>query len=130
MEAWGRKSRTRPAAPSPWRTSGLRSRGVRTITGGGEKTGRPSAKSLNYGARARAQGRCEQQCVTREDPRSADRSPDMTVAGANPRPPESGDRLLSLLLRCRLTRREQQVVLVVLLADTPLTVMEVARPAR
>jgi DNA-binding IclR family transcriptional regulator len=40
------------------------------------------------------------------------------------------DRLLSLLRRCLLTRREQRIVLVILSAAAPLTAGEVARRTR
>lgn len=42
-------------------------------------------------------------------------------------PPGAGDHLLALMRRVQLTRREQQIVLAVLLAPGPLTALEVAR---
>ncbi len=41
-----------------------------------------------------------------------------------------GDLLLSLLRRCRLSRREQAIVITVLLAPSPLTSLEIARQTR
>jgi hypothetical protein len=41
-----------------------------------------------------------------------------------------GDQLLSLLRQIRLTRREQQIVLAVLLAPEPLTALAVAKRTR
>lgn len=43
---------------------------------------------------------------------------------------EGGDRLLSLLRRCHLTRREQRVMAAILGADTPLTARAVAELPR
>ena len=45
-------------------------------------------------------------------------------------PSQDGDRLLSLLRRCYLTRREQRVLMEILGADTPLTAMAVANRTR
>jgi hypothetical protein len=43
--------------------------------------------------------------------------------------PAAGDQLLSLLRQIQLTRREQQIVLAVLLAPAPLTALALARQA-
>ena len=45
-------------------------------------------------------------------------------------PFESGEALFTLLRRCRLTRREQQVIVAVLGAETPLTAMALAKRTR
>jgi hypothetical protein len=51
----------------------------------------------------------------------------MSALGTDVGPSAPGDQFLSLLRRIRLTRREQQIVLAVLLAPGPLTALAVAK---
>jgi len=54
----------------------------------------------------------------------------MSNRGLATGPSAPGDQLLSLLRGIRLTRREQQIVLAVLLAPRPLTALALARHTR